>query len=286
MLSEKEIESYRRDGFIAVPDVLSSQEVEDLRRATDELIASASSITEHDETYDLEPDHTAENPRVRRVKLPHLRHPAYAATLRHAGILDIVEQLIGLGIRFQTTKLNMKSADFGSPVEWHQDWAFYPQTNDDMLAVGVAIDDMTQANGCLLVVPGSHRGPVRDHHEEGFFVGAVTDGAIEMKEAVPIEVPAGGISIHHVRTLHASAPNHSRHPRRLLLLELAALDAWPLCGYGNWESFSKTVLRGTLNVQARVEPVPARIPEPKPPRGGSIYEIQSQMSRPQMRYER
>jgi len=53
-------------------------------------------------------------------------------------LLDIVAQLIGPGIYYNGDKLNMKIAGVGSPVEWHQDWAFYPCTNDDLLAVGVA----------------------------------------------------------------------------------------------------------------------------------------------------
>ena len=44
-------------------------------------------------------------------------------------------QLIGPGVRYNGHKLNMKSGEYGSPVEWHQDWAFYPHTNDDLLAV-------------------------------------------------------------------------------------------------------------------------------------------------------
>ena len=52
----------------------------------------------------------------------------------------------------------MKSAQYGSPVEWHQDWAFYPHTNDDMLAIGVLLDDCDLANGPMLVTPGTHIG--------------------------------------------------------------------------------------------------------------------------------
>ena len=43
-------------------------------------------------------------------------------------------------------KINMKSAGFGSPVEWHQDWAFYPHTNQNVLAVGILLDDMNSDN--------------------------------------------------------------------------------------------------------------------------------------------
>ena len=81
--------------------------------------------------------------------------------------------LWGPDIRFDTAKLNMKSAGFGAPVEWHQDWAFYPHTNDDLAAVGVMFDDMELENGPLMIVPGSHRGPVFDHHADGVFCGAM-----------------------------------------------------------------------------------------------------------------
>ena len=67
----------------------------------------------------------------------------------------------------------MKSAEYGSPVEWHQDWAFYPHTNQDVLAVGILLDDMDPDNGPVLVLPGSHKGPVYDHHSFGAFCGAI-----------------------------------------------------------------------------------------------------------------
>ena len=100
--------------------------------------------------FDLEPGHTAAHPQLRRLKSPAAEDPVYDRTLRHDTILDIVAQLIGPTIRTNGNKLNMKSAGFGSEVEWHQDWAFYPHTNDDILAVGVALDDMMLENGCLL----------------------------------------------------------------------------------------------------------------------------------------
>ena len=152
--------------------------------------------------FDLEPDHTPEEPKLRRIKEPHLVHEAYDRALRDEGIVEMSSQLLGTwAVRTHGSKLNMKSGEFGSPVEWHQDWAFYPHTNDDVLAVGLAIDDMTRDNGCLLAIPGSHRGPILDHNQDGAFVGAVTEHGFDPEDAEAIEVPAGGISIHHVRTL-------------------------------------------------------------------------------------
>jgi ectoine hydroxylase-related dioxygenase (phytanoyl-CoA dioxygenase family) len=173
----------------------------------------------------------------------------------------------------------MKYPEFGSPVEWHQDWAFYPYTNDDLLAVGVAIDDMSLENGCLMVVPGSHKGPTYDHHQNGVFVGAVTDPNFSADNAVPVEVKAGGISIHHVRMLHGSAPNNSSKPRRLLLLQYCALDAWPIAST-TWDIFKSFVLRGEPTNQPRVVSTPIRIPQPSAGRGGSIYEVQTLLENP------
>ena len=67
----------------------------------------------------------------------------------------------------------MKSAGYGAAIEWHQDWAFYPHTNDDLAAVGVMFDDMEIENGPLMIIPGSHRGPIFDHHADGVFCGAM-----------------------------------------------------------------------------------------------------------------
>ncbi|MFO0004491.1 MAG: phytanoyl-CoA dioxygenase family protein, partial [bacterium] len=96
--------------------------------------------------------------------------------------------LWGPDIRYDHSKLNLKSAGFGSPVEWHQDWAFYPHTNDDLAAVGVMMDDMRLENGPLLCIPGSHRGPVFDHHDpQGIFCGALdpSKAAVDYAGAVP-----------------------------------------------------------------------------------------------------
>lgn len=279
MLSKDRINSYHENGYISVENVLSGHEVKELQRVTDEFVEKSREVTDHTELFDLEPGHTPEKPMLRRLKSPIDHHDVYASTIRHDGILDIVAQLIGPGIRTNGNKLNMKSAAYGSPVEWHQDWAFYPHTNDDLLAVGVCIDNMTIDNGALLVIPGSHKGPTLDHHQDGRFCGAVTDPTFSDEAAVSIEVPAGGISIHHARTFHGSAPNTSGAPRRLLLFQYCAIDAWPLTGSVDWDAFNSNILRGEPTNQPRLRDVPVRMPLPGAERGGSIYENQSVLDR-------
>jgi len=196
-------------------------------------------------------------------------------------VLDVVAALVGPEIRYQGSKLNMKAAEYGAPVEWHQDFAFYPHSNDDLLAVGISLDDCTPENGCMLMIPGSHRWPILDHHQEGVFVGAidVEREGVDTSQAVPVTVRAGGISLHHCRMLHGSATNTSRAPRRLLLLQMAAVDAWPMLGVADMAQFDAWVLRGTPTRQFRVTEMDIRVPLPKHERQGSIYEIQTKFRR-------
>lgn len=274
MLTPDQIEAYHRNGYIGVEGVLSPAEVQELRDVTDGWIEKSRRVTESDDVFDLEPTHSADEPKLRRIKNPIEVDAVYRNTLQHEKILAIVSQLIGPSLWTNGNKLNMKSGGGGSPVEWHQDWAWYPFTNDHLLAVGVCIDDMTEENGCLLGIPGTHRGPILDHHLEGQFVGAVTEKGFTDSGAQKIEVKAGGISIHHVRVLHGSLPNLSPNARRLLLFQYCASDAWPLRGV-DWDEYTSSHVCGQPTNQPRLTNVPVRIPLPRPVKAGSIYETQS-----------
>jgi hypothetical protein len=241
-------------------------------------------MTVSNDRLDLEDSHTPDTPRVRRIKLPHRLSPVFDELLRSDWILAPVRDLIGPGLRLHTSKLNMKSAGYGAAVEWHQDWAFYPHTNDDILAVGVIIDDMDVENGPLMVFPGSHKGPVYDHHAGGYFAGAINLAAngLDTSDAVTLTGPAGSISLHHVRAVHGSAPNLSPRDRRMLFLEITAADAFPVYGsmspFEGLAEYDSRLLCGTPTITPRVAEVPLRLPQPQPPTIGSIYEIQKAMT--------
>ena len=283
-LTEKQIEFYHKKGYLGVENVLSDKEVTDLRQVTSEFIEKSRTVTESDDVFDLEPEHSQDNPQLRRIKNPFKQHPVYKASLHHERILTIVSQLIGYGLRCNGHKLNLKLDKLGSPVQWHQVWAFYPHTNDDLLAVGIAIDDMNTENGCLMVIPGSHKGKIYSHHQNGKFIGAITDSEFKPEGAVPIELKAGGISIHHVRMLHGSAINTSDKPRRLLLAQYCALDAWPLIQLGKandeLEQFKGEIVQGDINIEPRLNEIPVRIPAPGEDKPSSIYSQQLELENP------
>jgi phytanoyl-CoA hydroxylase len=279
MLTKTQIDQYNETGAIVVPDILTEDEVQRLRRVTDEFVERARTVTAHNEIYDLEDSHTPENPRVRRIKTAHLHHPEYARLVRHPKIVAVLQDLWGPDIRFDTAKLNLKSAGFGAPVEWHQDWAFYPHTNDNLAAVGVMFDDMELANGPLMILPGSHRGPIHDHHTDGVFCGAMnpTRGDVDYGRAIPLIGKAGSITVHHVRAVHGSAPNVSDNDRRLLLFQFRTADAWPLLGFpGGIEKFKDLMVCG-VHREPRLAPAPVRLPLPPAKLQGSLYENQKGM---------
>jgi len=275
-LTKAEIEQYRELGYLVVPDVFDAGLLAEIRRTVDAIIADAGKVTTHTDVYDLEESHTPEQPRVRRIKTPHKHFPFFAELTRNPRITGVLAQLIGSDLRLHGAKLNMKSAGYGAAVEWHQDWAFYPHTNDDVLATGLYLDDCDMANGPLLVVPGTQKGPVYDHHAGGYFVGAMAPEieGLDYAEAVPLTGKAGSMTIHHARLVHGSALNTSSKPRRLLLHEYTAADAWPLMGVANFDEFNGRMVLGKPTIEPRLTGVPVRMPLPPAPFQGSIYENQ------------
>ena len=278
-LSGDQITFYREQGYLTVPDALDLGTVERLSSIVAQWTIDASGVSESDVFFDLEDSHQASDPRVRRFKRPVRNHPEFNALARSDAVLDLISPLIGDAIRISPTdnKINIKAPEYGAAVEWHQDLAFYPYTNDDLLAIGVALDDCAEENGPLMVIPGSHKGPVHDHHTNGVFCGAIdpATSSIDFSQAVPLTGRRGTMTIHHARTIHGSALNTSANPRRFLLIMFAAADAWPLLGVSDLEDFNSDMARGETTLVPRMTEVPVRIPLPPPELNGSIYERQS-----------
>ena len=239
---------------------------------------NAARVAANDDIYDLEDSHTPEEPRVRRLKAPHLIHPAYFRASRNAKVVEILKDLWGT-VRFDTGKLNMKSAGYGAPVEWHQDWAFYPHTNDDLAAVGIMLDDVDMENGPMMVVPGSHKGPIHDHHgPNGRFCGAMDPATCDIDLSRARALPRQGRLDHR-----ASRPRRARlgdeflGPRRAAFCCSSTAPPMPgRCSASRKASTSSTSSCSSASraSQPRLAPVPVRMPLPPAEHQGSIYENQ------------
>jgi len=272
--------SYEQAGYLVLEERIPPGIIAQCRAEIERFTEEARGLRQSDERLDLEASHTPEHPRLRRIKLPHKLSGVFAQLMRSDLILAPARDLIGPNLRLHTSKLNLKAASFGAPVDWHQDFAFYPHTNDDLLAVGVMLNDVTAENGPLVVFPGSHRGPLFDHHCNGVFAGTIDLQAsgLDVSDAVALSAPAGSISLHHARLVHGSDTNRSRLDRSILFYEIVCADAYPVMGamtpFTSLEEFDQRLLCGEGTIEPRLENVPVRIPLPQPSTQGSIYEIQ------------
>ncbi len=248
MLTSREVQSFHDQGFLAVRGAIDPPTLDGLRRVADEMLQRSRDVPAGgDAVFDVASGHMPGSPRVNRVNHPVVQDPAFAEIAASDRILDIVCALLGPEVKFHHSKLNMKTGGGGAEIGWHQDYAFFPHTNFDLIACGIALDDSDTGNGCLLVIPGSHQISLLDHRDaRGAFVGKITDpdNAFHPERAVPVELKAGDMSIHHVMAVHGSMQNNSTRSRRLFICQYAASDAIQLDYRPPANDFSGKVLRG------------------------------------------
>ena len=286
MLSKEQKAFYEENGYLLVEDVISSAQLVKLQEITYDFIERSKSVTQSNDVYDLDEGHNSESPRLTRIKLPHKQDPYYWEILKHSGVTQVLNDLLGEATTIITSKLNTKAPSGGSAVEWHQDWAFYPHTNDDLLAFGLMLEDVTPDNGPLMVIPKSHKGPILSHKNDDMFCGAVDadDPLFEPEKAVTLSGKAGSMTVHHVRTLHGSAPNLSDRNRLILFYEVAKADAWPILGASSyihslgqhkfWDDIQERTITGEPCLSPRLETVPVEMPLPPAKDNTSIFKTQ------------
>ena len=222
-LSEEEVIAFNTNGFLAVPDLLNLEAVESMRTAIDEIVGSASDLSE---IAELEP---SDSTVIRRIWQPSKRHAAFRSVQEDQRLLDRLESLIGPDIVFHHSKLNMKGPRVGSPVEWHQDFSYYPHTNSKLIACLIYLDDATEDNACLRVLAGSHRASIYDHTENGFFRGKVEPEHLPAGcQEMSVAGNAGTAVFLHCRVLHRSDPNRSDRYRRCFIPAYRSADSLPI----------------------------------------------------------
>ena len=286
MLSDDQKGFFDENGYLMVENVIKPEELMRLQEITYDLIDRSREISESNEVYDLDEGHSPDTPKLTRIKLPHKVAPYFEEILKKSGVTEVLRDLLGDHATLLTAKLNTKAPGGGAAVEWHQDWAFYPHTNDNLLAFGLMLEDVEEDRGPLMVIPKSHKGPVLSHSANGVFCGAVNpdDPEFHLDQAVTLTGKAGSMTVHHARTLHGSAPNRSDRARLILFYEIARADAWPILGAGSyyhalgqrkfWEDLQDRTIIGEPCLTPLLEHVPVRMPLPPAPDSSSIFKTQ------------
>jgi phytanoyl-CoA hydroxylase len=246
---------YEEQGYIVHPDLLSQDEVAVLRAALAEVLEEAKGLTDNTDKFSVKRGEDGEY-HVRRIFNPIKQHQAFWDVMHHPRILDAVEALIGPNIQLHHSKLNLKPPS--SPearFEWHQDYPFFPHSNYDLIAVLVHLDEATKENGCLRIIPQSHKQGPQMHvfAKDGAFSSKLADQAVLGDESswLYAESPAGGVELHHCNMLHSSTANLGDKPRSVLIFQFRAADNVLLGGSGGAYG-AGTIVRGENPFTARM----------------------------------
>jgi phytanoyl-CoA hydroxylase len=156
------------------------------------------------------------------IHFPHKLSPVMHDAIVHPTTVDLLTRIIGPNVKCMQSMLFIKAS--GKPGQaWHQDEFFIPTRDRSLGAAWIALDDATVENGCLWVIPGSHRHgiiwPQHAHNDRRFdCTGEAINFPYTDDDAVPVEVKRGSIVFFHGYLLHRSLPNYARTGTRRSLV--------------------------------------------------------------------
>lgn len=196
-------QTYRDRGYVPSVDVLTPQEADGVRRQFDLMEAQW-------------------DPQARSVGMLHLhlQHEFLWSLATHPRLLDAIEQIVGPDLILLGTHFFVKyPGQVEAFVAWHQDATYWGLEPNDAVTAWVAIDDADAQNGCMRVVPGSHRGGLRQHgksSQKGNLLSvnqALELSDAELASACDVPLQAGQMSLHDGLLIHGSNPNGSTRRR-------------------------------------------------------------------------
>jgi phytanoyl-CoA hydroxylase len=222
VLSPKQIEQYHRDGFLVFEELFRPHEVAGLLLHLEDLVLERVPCPEGIRMQ-VEPavqrgEASPASPmeRLRKVEGLVEHEEAFARLAADSRVLDVMQDLIGPDIKLFRDALMMKPPRHGSAKPYHQDSAYWQIDPPDLVSVWMALDDATLENGCMRVIPGSHASGVLEHkHLQDY---QVDEAELDTSHEIAVPLKSGGCLFFHSLLLHATAPNHSPHPRRSIII--------------------------------------------------------------------
>ncbi len=236
MLSAVQTERYRRDGYLQLDSFVDLAWLTELRAASDLFVEMSRNLEASNKVLDIEPGHTADQPRLRRLISPPDHHETFHRFTMEGPPAQLAMALLGGPVRFHHSKLNYKWSDGGEEVKWHQDIQFWPHTDFSPLTIGVYLDDVDDEMGPMGVLPGSHLGRLYDlYDDDGSWAGSIHErdvADLDLSAMVWLRGPAGSVTVHNCCMVHGSMPNLSPRPRPLLLQTYSSVESYPVMGIG------------------------------------------------------
>ena len=224
-LSEERKTAFDRDGYVIAEGFLSADEVESIRREITAIVDRYPDVPE--ELVQIEPAvrRGAVKPDsvelgVRKLFRMTRHNELFRSLAHHPGMVGIAVELIGQDVALFQSMLLMKPPRFGGQKVWHQDNAYFRLEPNDVFGFWIALDDADVENGCMHVIPGSHRKGIGEH-------GGVADdyglsSAPTADDAVACVMKTGDALVFHGETYHYTPPNTTDRRRRALQYHYAS----------------------------------------------------------------
>jgi len=198
--------SSRRDefnerGFVVFPAVLSGSELQELQSASDEMIAIAAA-NPSDIFCNYYLPHRVDQGALYDV---YQRHPVFRKIAETGKVIGAIQSVYSEEFYLFENSLVYKPEGTQNEVPWHQDFMY--MTNDpDKVIAWLAVDDVTEENGCMYAIPGSHsQGALNYRHVQGETHSKRTDpNLVDESRAVPLVLRAGDLLVFHQFVLHSS----------------------------------------------------------------------------------
>jgi len=229
LLHQDDLNFYQEHGYWISPKLISDERLEALRLHMDKVFNGEY------ETGQAPWSNWNGGPGLRQANNSHWADNTIRQLATDPQIGEIAAGLLAASrVRIWHDQLLYKPGDqasqSGANVGWHQDYYYWQcAAEPTLITAWVAFDDVTPDNGCMQVVPGSHRWGLRnvnDFHAQDL---KKQEEAIQLSDGqafspLPVRMKAGQVSFHHSLTFHGSGPNLTDRPRRSLAIHLMSGD--------------------------------------------------------------
>ncbi len=227
MIHEDEVQFYRENGYLLVRNVFTPSEVQAMRDAVDAILqraASAQKDKSHTWQGSYLPPEVLKKLVVKGFHDVHYHDAVFTRALTHENMVAVLTRLIGPNVQLHHSKMLVKPPEKGAAFPLHQDYPYFPHTLGTMLAASVHLDDADEENGCLGVVPASHRNGPLEH------VGTyyLDPEKYPLGLAVSCPASAGDVLFFTALTVHGSGINRSQRIRRNVLFQYRDPEDKPL----------------------------------------------------------
>lgn len=215
-LTREEIDRYHDEGYLVFPSLISGDKLAYFKQVLDALVIRAKSMTTSRDGFNLQPDAESQPIPGRLFKIQGVCvvEPLLLDLARAGEIVDRVAALIGPSLHMFGSKFFPMLAHGGTSTGWHQDNHYFGTNSDQIVSCGIYLEETDRKNGCLQLVPGSHR--TRDLVEHNAGRAAYAHGAwadVDESNAIHLECPGGTVVLFSANTLHGAATNTSDRSR-------------------------------------------------------------------------